>query len=211
MKLKKMLVLLGFMLLLSCFILISKDSKLPVFLVTEEPETLTKGHFGSVFIVELTFEHKDLMTFIQHPINKNTLFLMDIDFIERADHVIDMLQQHQRQFGLLVSAPEQFSAELATYQKILKQQPLWLMLKSGQYDTSLRNKAFAAQVNVISPSFVLEQPYPKQIEKGSFVSLRLSEDDELQVEPLVQWMKTQSFVSIEESLFGFTTRNKKSP
>lgn len=207
---KKVLILL--VLSIICWLIISplNTSKIPVFLMTEENEVITKGYYGSVFIVEITFEQSSLSSFIEDPVNAQTLFLLDKDFISRAPHITKLLIEHNRQVGLLLYEVTDLESALQLYIDTFKKQPLWVRLISEDTE-QLQRLAFSHQLNVLAPTMTLGQSFPKTVEKGSFVSLLMDEQQELKTDALLTWMKTQSFISIEESLFGYKASSEKKP
>jgi hypothetical protein len=211
-KMRKVLILLGLSTILFAVYYSYTSKQLPVFLMTKEPDVVAKGHNGHVFLVELHFEQDGLIDFINSEQSRNTLFLLDQDLIKRADHLLELLQSKQRATGLLGSSPENIQQEIAVYEQVFKQKPLWYMPQSYAYTDELRKTLFNQQINMLAPSLTIQNnSFPKKLEKGDILSLPLYKENKVSFTSLSEWMKKYQFISIEESLFGYSIKTNKSP
>lgn len=209
---RKVLILLGLTTILFAVYYSYTNKQLPVFLMTEKPNVVAKGHNGHVFLVELHFEHDGLIDFINSDQSRNILFLLDPDLIKRADHLLELLQSKQRATGLLGSSPENIQQEIAVYEQTFKQKPLWYMPQGYTYTDELRQTLFSQQINMLAPTLTIKSnSFPKKIEKGDILSLPLYKENKVEFKSLSNWMKKYQFISIEESLFGYSIKTKKSP
>lgn len=209
---RKILILLGLITLSITTYYFLKDNQIPVFLMTEEPEIIAKGHDGQVFLVELHFEHDGLIDFIESTHSQNVLFLLDSSLIERADHIVELLKKLQRPTGLLGKNIETLDQDIAIYEKAFDNKPLWFMPQGYIYEESLRLTLFERQVNMIAPSLIIRNNvFPTKLEKGTILSLPLYKETNVDFEKLSSWMSQQKFISIEESLFGYSIKTKRYP
>lgn len=209
---RKILILLGLITLSITAYYSLKDKQTPVFLMTEEPNIIAKGHNGHVFLVELHFEHDGLINFIESDYSQNVLFLLDSNLIERADHIVELLKKLQRPTGLLGKNSETLDRDITIYEKAFDTKPLWFMPQSYVYEESLRLTLFQQQVNMIAPSLIIRNNvFPTKLEKGTILSLPLYKETNVDFEKLSSWMSTQQFISIEESLFGYSFKTKRYP
>lgn len=209
---KKILILLGLITLSITAYYFLKDNQIPVFLITEEPNVIAKGHNGQVFLVELHFEHDGLIDFIESNHSQNVLFLLDSSLIERADHIVELLKKLQRPTGLLGKNSETLDQDIAIYEKAFDHKPLWFMPQGYIYEESLRLTLFEQQVNMIAPSLIIRNNvFPTKLEKGTILSLPLYKETNVDFKKLSSWMSQQKFISIEESLFGYSLKTKRYP
>ena len=209
---RKILILIGLITLSITAYYSLKDKQTPVFLMKEEPNIVAKGNNGHVFLVELHFEHDGLINFIESNHSQNVLFLLDSSLIERADHIIELLKKLQRPTGLLGKNSETLNRDIAIYEKAFDNKPLWFMPQGYVYEESLRLTLFEQQVNMIAPSLIIRNSvFPTQLEKGTILSLPLYRETNVNFEKLLGWMSTQQFISIEESLFGYSFKTKRYP
>ena len=209
---KKILILLGLITLSITAYYFLKDNQIPVFLITEEPNVIAKGHNGQVFLVELHFEHDGLIDFIESNHSQNVLFLLDSSLIERADHIVELLKKLQRPTGLLGNTSETLDQDIAIYEKAFDHKPLWFMPQGYIYEESLRLTLFEQQVNMIAPSLIIRNNvFPTKLEKGTILSLPLYKETNVDFKKLSSWMSQQKFISIEESLFGYSLKTKRYP
>ena len=209
---KKILILLGLITLSITAYYFLKDNQIPVFLITEEPNVIAKGHNGQVFLVELHFEHDGLIDFIESNHSQNVLFLLDSSLIERADHIVELLKKLQRPTGLLGKNNETLNQDIAIYEKAFDNKPLWFMPQGYIYEESLRLTLFEQQVNMIAPSLIIRNNVlPPKLEKGTILSLPLYKETNVDFKKLSSWMSQQKFISIEESLFGYSLKTKRYP
>ena len=80
------------------------------------------------------------------------------------------------------------------------------------YEEPLRAALFEQQINMIAPSLIIRNNVlPKKLEKGTILSLPLYKETNVNFEKLSTWMAGQEFVSIEESLFGYSLKTKRYP
>lgn len=209
---RKVLILLGLTTILFAVYYSYTNKQLPVFLMTEKPNVVAKGHNGHVFLVELHFEHDGLIDFINSDQSRNILFLLDPALIKRADHLLELLQSKQRATGLLGSSPENIQQEISVYEQTFKQKPLWYMPQGYTYTDELRQTLFSQQINMLAPTLTIKNnSFPKKLEKGDILSLPLYKENKVEFKSLSNWMKKYQFISIEESLFGYSIKTKKSP
>ena len=209
---RKTLILLGLIALSISVYYFSKDNQTPVFLMTEKPDIIAKGHNGQVFLVELHFEHDGLIDFIESNHSQNVLFLLDSSLIERADHIVELLKKLQRPTGLLGKNSETLNQDIAIYEKAFDNKPLWFMPQGYIYEESLRLTLFEKQINMIAPSLIIRNNvFPAKLEKGTILSLPLYKETNVSFEKLSSWMSQQKFISIEESLFGYSLKTKRYP
>lgn len=209
---RKVLILLGLTTILFAVYYSYTNKQLPVFLMTEKPNVVAKGHNGHVFLVELHFEHDGLIDFINSDQSRTILFLLDPDLIKRADHLLELLQSKQRATGLLGSSPENIQQEISVYEQTFKQKPLWYMPQGYTYTDELRQTLFSQQINMLAPTLTIKNnSFPKKLEKGDILSLPLYKENKVEFKSLSNWMKKYQFISIEESLFGYSIKTKKSP
>lgn len=209
---RKALILIGLSTILFAVYYSYTNKQLPVFLMTEEPNVVAKGHNGHVFLVELHFEHDGLLDFINSEQSRNILFLVDPALLKRADHLVEALKSKQRATGLLGSSFDTIQQEIAVYEQAFKQKPLWYMPQGYTYTDELRQRLFNEQINMLAPSLIIQNnSFPKKIEKGDILSLPLYKENKVDFTALSNWMKKYQFISIEESLFGYSIKTKKSP
>ena len=209
---RKILILLGLIALSMSVYYFLKDNQTPVFLMTEEPDIIAKGHNGQVFLVELHFEHDGLIDFIESNHSQNVLFLLDSSLIERADHIVELLKKLQRPTGLLGKSSETLDQDIAIYEKAFDNKPLWFMPQGYIYEESLRLTLFEKQINMIAPTLIIRNNvFPTKLEKGTILSLPLYKEINVDFEKLSSWMSQQTFISIEESLFGYSLKTKRYP
>ena len=211
-KLRKVLILLGLLTIFFTFYYSYKSNQLPVFLMTEKPDVIAKGHSGYVFLAELHFEHEGMAEFITSDQSRNILFLLDADLIERAEHLVELLQTKQRATGLLGTSAEAASQEITIYEQAFKQKPLWYMPQDYTYTDELKQALFDQQINMLAPSLTIQNnSFPKKLGKGDILSLPLYKENKVDFKSLSTWMKKYQFISIEESLFGYSIKTEKSP
>ena len=209
---RKTLILLGLIVLSITAYYFFRNNQIPVFLMTDEPNVIAKGHNGQVFVVELHFEHDGLTDFIESNHSRNALFLLDSNLIERADHIVELLKKKQRPTGLLGKSSETLNQDIAIYEKAFDNKPLWFMPQGYTYEEPLRVALFEQQINMIAPSLIIRNNVlPKKLEKGTILSLPLYKETNVNFEKLSTWMAGQEFVSIEESLFGYSLKTKRYP
>lgn len=215
---RKVLILLGFVLLCMSFYFSIKSDKLPVFLMTDEPNVVSKGNYGLVFIAEVSFTHEGFEEWIASNSSRATLFLLHPDYMERSDKVIASLKKIGRATSLLGRPLEEYEdinvlkRDIKIYEQHFGEKPLWFMTGDYLYNEEIKQYLFSQKINMLSPSKQLNiKQLPTSLPEGSIVSLPLHKQPAINFENVTTFLNQNQFVSIEESLFGYNLKSKRYP
>ena len=217
---RKTLLLLCFMLLAFLFIKPISSTMISVFRLTDSPTIITKGHYGTSLVVEISFSDEHLLEWLTTLKEPYPLLLLDAAWIERSPKHMEVILKRKLPSGLLgssTSKDESFNAdllneEISIYKKHFAQEPLWFTTRNHQYPQNLQKTLFDKQINILSPSIIWKgTKTAPTLQKGDFLFISLHENNKLSLDKLNALLQKNKFISIEENIFGYTIQSKKSP
>jgi len=190
-----------------------------VFNITDAPAVVTKGHYGTSLIVEISFSDESLLDWLKTVKEPYPLLLLDASWIERSPEHIKIIQERKLPTGLLgpedvVDEPIDIAfvqKDINIYEKHLKETPLWFATRNHQYSQPLQKNLFQQQINILSPSLIWKGEKAPKIQKGDFVFTSLHQNDQVSFKELNTLLQQNKFMSIEENIFGYKVQTKKSP
>lgn len=193
-----------------------KSSVISVFRMTEEPIVISKGNYGQSIIVEISFTHEELNTWLQQLNKPYPLLMLDDSWIERSPQTIEIIKKKNIPTGLLGDSGkkgysiERFKKEVSVYEEYFDQKPLWFMTSDYEFPSELMQEAFKEQINLITPTQVYSDD-GFNLEKGTIISIPLHEHSKPDFQKLLNFYNNHQFMSIEENIFGYTIKSKKMP
>lgn len=190
-----------------------------VFNIANAPVVVTKGHYGTSLVVEVSFSDESLMDWLKTVKEPYPLLLLDTDWIKRSPDHIKIIQERKLPTGLLGpedSIEEPINIELVQkdidiYEQYLKEKPLWFATRNHQYSQDLQKSLFQQQMNLLSPSLIWQGEKTPKLQKGDFVFVPLHQDSSITFKELNTLIEQNKFMSIEENIFGYKVQTKKSP
>ncbi len=216
---RKTLISLLFIVTLFVFLKPINSTMISVFNIANAPVVVTKGHYGTSLIVEISFSDDSLLEWLQTVKEPYPLLLLDTDWIKRSPEHIKIIQERKLPTGLL--GPEDSTDEpvdialiekdINTYEKYLKEKPLWFATRNHQYSQDLQKSLFQQQMNLLSPSLIWQGEKTPKLQKGDFVFFPLHQNNKIPFKDLNKLIQQNKFMSIEENIFGYKVQTKKSP
>ncbi|MFP3919959.1 hypothetical protein U5N28_19320 [Lysinibacillus telephonicus] len=213
---RKLLLTLVLSALVLIFVYPQRDTIISVFSMTDEPLVISKGNYGQSLIVEVSFTHEGFPEWLQSLKQPYPLLMLDADWINRSPKIVDIIKERNIPTGLLGGngaeeySIEAFNKDLAIYQKHFENKPLWFMTSDYEFGADLQQAVFKEEINLLSPSIILTNEKYKKI-NGALVSWKLNEQSKPKFEDVTKLIKKQKFISIEENIFGYTIKTKKTP
>lgn len=195
------------------------STMISVFNIANAPVVVTKGHYGTSLVVEVSFSDESLMDWLKTVKEPYPLLLLDTDWIKRSPDHIKIIQERKLPTGLLGpedSIEEAINIKLVQkdidiYEQYLKEKPLWFATRNHQYSQDLQKSLFQQQMNLLSPSLIWQGEKTPKLQKGDFVFVPLHQDSSITFKELNTFIQQHKFMSIEENIFGYKVQTKKSP
>lgn len=210
----KTLIQIGFILLLTFCFFLSKNAILPTFQLTNSPTIITKGQYGISLIIKTSYSHDGFEEWLQKLNAPYPLFLIDVDWLDRSDALLEIFLEKQIPVGLLGHTNEDYltdthllETELASFEKSFGRLPLWFATKDDLVDTELLQQLFENQINVLASSL----DYPATPVDGAFIAINLDRDTIIDFDNVKNYMHASNFISIEENLFGYQISTQRYP
>lgn len=216
---RKMLISLLLIGILFVFLKPINSTMISVFNIANAPVVVTKGHYGTSLVVEVSFSDESLMDWLKTVKEPYPLLLLDTDWIKRSPDHIKIIQERKLPTGLLGpedSIEEPINIKLVQkdidiYEQYLKEKPLWFATRNHQYSQDLQKSLFQQQMNLLSPSLIWQGEKTPKLQKGDFVFVPLHQDSSITFKELNTFIQQHKFMSIEENIFGYKVQTKKSP
>ena len=212
-------ILIAFIIVFIFFLFIQqKEPWTSVFRVTEQPDILMKGNQGMTLTVNLSFGREDVDEWITKLEKPYPLLFLDADWIERSPLIVKKIRDKKIPVGLLgkeskfyEKSPELIEDEIKRFKSAFGVAPLWYRTQDHAFPESLKKQVWDSQMNMVSASVIWETGVAPSIQKGDIVSVALNQETRVVLKELNAFQKAHPFVSIEETLFGYTTQTKTSP
>ncbi|WHY46473.1 hypothetical protein [Lysinibacillus pakistanensis] len=219
MMVRKTLISLFFIVILFVFIKPINSTMISVFNIADAPAVVTKGHYGTSLVVEISFSDEALMDWLNTVKEPYPLLLLDAAWIKRSPEQLKIIQKRKLPTGLLgpedsIDEPISMTAvqkDIAIYEKYLKETPLWFATRNHQYSQDLQKNLFQQQINILSPSLIWKGEKTPKIQKGDFIFITLHQNSPITFKDINTLLQQNKFMSIEENIFGYKVQTKKSP
>ncbi|MFJ7922580.1 hypothetical protein ACIQ6U_23015 [Lysinibacillus fusiformis] len=216
---RKTLISLLIMGILFVFLKPINSTMISVFNIANAPVVVTKGHYGTSLVIEVSFSDESLMDWLKTVKEPYPLLLLDTDWIKRSPDHLKIIQERKLPTGLLGpedSIEEPINIKLVQkdidiYEQYLKVKPLWFATRNHQYSQDLQKSLFQQQMNLLSPSLIWQGEKTPKLQKGDFVFVPLHQDSSITFKELNTLIQQHKFMSIEENIFGYKIQTKKSP
>ncbi|MFJ8067028.1 hypothetical protein ACIQYS_20855 [Psychrobacillus sp. NPDC096426] len=217
---KKKILLVGSVTLLITLLFIvprNYSSILPVFQLTEKPTVISKGTYGKTVTIDLTFGKDEIETLLKDIKAPYPHFFISTEWMERSMVIIKVMQEKHIPIGLLgqegenyIENPVLFQKEVDQFEKIIGEKPLWFRTKDYQFPVELQEIAWKQEVNLLSSSKYWNEEVPV-LTKGDVLSIPLHQDNRVDIKQLTQLLESQSFLPIEQNIFGLKMNTKTFP
>ena len=194
---------------------VKKPTELPVFLLDSTPSVITKGQFNNALILAISFEHDQLVPFIEG--NKQQLtYLVTAKLLERSPSLSKTLKPLTYQVGLLgeVSAAYEEDAsllesELRRFEKTFQMKPMYFMTEDLQYSNALLKQLSQYEINALAPTKLTT--FDKSLKDGQHVYITLNEQTSISFSKLSKFLQSGKFTSIEETIFNSSISTSTAP
>ncbi|PJO44313.1 hypothetical protein, partial [Lysinibacillus xylanilyticus] len=138
---RKTLISLLFIVMLFVFIKPINSTMISVFNIADGPAVVTKGHYGTSLIVEISFSDETLLDWLKTVKEPYPLLLLDAAWIERSPEHLKVIQERKLPTGLLgpedsVDKPIDLTVvqkDINIYEKYFQETPLWFATRNHQY------------------------------------------------------------------------------
>ncbi|MGG0657096.1 hypothetical protein [Rummeliibacillus pycnus] len=196
----------------------SKNSMLEVFRLTDEPNVITKGNYGMSLTIDLSFADAEFIEWLNEVKTPYPLLMVDTDLLKRSPTLVKVIQSKNIPIGLLgrssdfyVSNPSQLEKDISTFSSIMKHPPLWFRTKDYIFLPEVTKILWKEQINMLAASKIQTSKGELRLSKGDIVSIPYHQEERLQLKRINQLIENNTFQPIEETIFGYSIKTKKSP
>ncbi|WP_397536546.1 hypothetical protein [Rummeliibacillus pycnus] len=206
------------MMALLLFLIPSKNSILEVFRLTDEPNVITKGNYGISLTIDLSYADAKFIEWLNEAKVPYPLLMVDTDLLKRSPTLVKVIQSKNIPIGLLgknsdfyETHPSQLERDISTFSSIMKQPPLWFRTKDYVFLPEVTRVLWKEQINMLAASKIQTSKSELKLSKGDIVAIPYHQEERLQLKQIDQLIERNSFQPIEETIFGYSIKTKKSP
>lgn len=189
-----------------------------VFRVTEEPVAITRGTYGSVLTVNISFGDDEVMDWIQELDKPYPTLFIDTDWAERFPETIDLIINKNIPTALLGQEgevyeydTELFINQLERFETLFGVKPLWFRTADEVFPVILHELLREAEVNALGSSLTWSGGDIPPVTEGEIISVPHHRTNRVQLLELNRLSESREFQTIEDVIFGTTGKMKKLP
>ena len=193
------------------------SSLLPVFQVTENPSVISKGSYGNTITIDLTFGREDIGELIQNLKAPYPQFFISIEWIERSEDIIKLMNDKKIPIGLLgkegftyIEDKILFEEEISRFEKAIGKKPQWFRTMDYEFPYELQKQAWEQEVNLLGSSKYWTKGMP-ELEKGDILTVPLHQEERVDLKELSKILQSKDFISIEQNIFEMKVKTKSYP
>ena len=196
----------------------SKNSIIEVFRLTDEPNVITKGTYGISLTIDLSYADAKFIEWLNEVKTPYPLLMVDADLLKRSPTLVKVIQSKNIPIGMLGRSsdfyemnPSQLEKDISTFSIIMKQPPLWFRTKDYIFLPGVTKVLWKEQINMLAASKIQTSQDDLKLSKGDIVAIPYHQEDRLELKQIDQLIERNSFQSIEQTIFGYSIKTKKSP
>lgn len=168
--------------------------------------------------VDLSFGREDVEEWITKLEKPYPLLFLDADWIERSPLIVKKINEKKIPVGLLGKESKHYEEESELLKKEIKIfqsafgiVPLWFRTMDHSFPELLSKQVWEFQMNMVSASVNWTTGAAPSIKKGDIISVSLHQKPRVNLKDLNSFQRAHPFVSIEETLFGYSIQSKTFP
>ena len=212
--LRKLLILLSFLLIALAFFFISDQSKPEAFRIATTPSLISKGTFGQSITVEISYSYPELKDWITSVQNREILFLLQYEWLQRSKDYANLLKDSNAKTGLLINSSQTLPSikeHINLYTDLFEEPPIWAVCSPDPCNDEIVQYLFDEQINSLAPSIYIEQLNDfKKIKKGDIASFQIKRNTPPPPAILNQ-IANYPFISIDQNIIGISYGSKRYP
>lgn len=196
----------------------SKNTILEVFRLTEEPNVITKGNYGMSLTIDLSYADAEFIKWLNELKAPYPLLMVDADLLERSPTLVKVIQSKNIPTGLLgkdskfyETNPLQLEKDIHTFHSIMKEPPLWFRTKDYIFLPEVTKVLWKEQINMLAASKVQNSKDELKLARGDIVAVPYHQEERVPLKKIDQLTQKNDFQTIEETIFGYSVKTKKSP
>ena len=187
--------------------------------MTDQPDVITKGTYGSAVTVNISYGKDDAIQWLESLEAPFPLIFADIEWLERSPNALNVLIKKKIPVGLLGKEglsyeenPSYLEKEIASYEKMFKKKPLWFRTIDEEFPSSLRNALFQHEINALGSSVFWSFPEKTpRLGKGDILSVPYHREQQIPFKQIDALRASQPLHTVEDVLFGVSLKTKKYP
>ena len=109
-----------------------------------------------------------------------------------------------------IENPTLFEKEVERFEQAIGERPLWFRTIDYEFPIELQKKAWEQEVNLLSSSKYWSNKVPV-LEKGDILTVPLHQEERIDIQQLVKFVKSKKIITIEQNIFGLKVKTKTYP
>jgi len=189
-----------------------------VFRATEEPVAITRGTYGSVLTVNISFGDDEVMEWIQELKQPYPTLFVDTDWVDRFPETVDLIKEKNIPTALLGSNGDAYENDVELllnqidiFEKTFGVKPLWFRTVDEVFTPFLHKILWESEVNALGSSFIWSGGEIPPATEGEIISVPHHRDKRVNLSEINRLSETREFQTVEDVLFGTKVKKKKIP
>lgn len=187
--------------------------------MTEQPEVITKGTYGSAVTVNISFGKEDVIQWLESLQGPYPLIMADLDWLNRSPKAVEILIKKKIPVGLLgkdgmtyEENPSLLEKEIQGFEKVFGKKPLWFRTADEEFSDGLRNSLYQHEINALGSSVFWSTSGQKpKLGKGDILSIPYHREEKISFKTIDDLRSSHDFHSVEDVIFGVSVKTKKYP
>lgn len=195
-----------------------KYSLTSVFKMSDEPVAITRGTFGSVLTVNISFGDKEIEEWIGELKKPYPLLFVDANWASRYPNTVRFINEKKIPVGLLGEKGVHYEedaallvTQLEQFERFFGVKPLWFRTADEVFPHFLHTLLWEVELNALGSSVQWkggELPIEKE---GDIISVPHHREERVSLVELDKLKESRKFQTIEDNLFGTKVKMKKIP
>ncbi|WP_312753747.1 hypothetical protein [Rummeliibacillus suwonensis] len=168
--------------------------------------------------IDLSYADAKFIEWLNEEKSPYPLLMVDPDLLERSPTLVKVIKAKNIPIGLLGRNsdfyevnPSQLEKDISTFNSIMKQSPLWFRTRDYVFLPDVTKMLWKEQINMLAASKILSDSKDLKLSKGDIISIPYHQEERLPLKEIDRLIQNNSFQPIEETIFGYSVKTKKTP
>lgn len=193
-------------------------SLVSVFRVTEDPAVILRGTSNSALTVNISFGDSEVVEWLHKLKSPYPLLFVDMEWASRFPETVELIKEKNIPVALLGHDGNSyeknislFIGQIERFEMLFGSKPLWFRTLDERFPYSLQTVLWDTEVNALGSSITWLGGEPPTFSEGEIISVPHHRTQRVNFAEMERLNDGRTFASVEDVLFGTTTKFKKIP
>lgn len=195
-----------------------KYSLTSVFKMSDEPVAITRGTFGSVLTVNISFGDKEIEQWISELKKPYPLLFVDSQWASRYPDTVRLINDKKIPVGMLGENGAHYESdatflvtEIEQFERLFGLKPLWFRTADEVFPHFLHTLLWEVELNALGSSVQWKGGELPAEQEGDIISVPHHREQRASLVELEKLRASRNFQTVEDTIFGTTVKMKKIP